>query len=118
MPNINDLRDSLDKLMAQARQTSEIGVQVARDEIHRFVKDPETVRKMEDFEDNFDRQIREVADRIEDSTRQMASMFDNLMNQVPFTTKPESAQPKTEAKTEAKTETKAEAKTEAKTEAK
>ncbi len=104
MPNINDLRDSFDKLMAQARETSEIGVQVARDEIHKFVKDPETVRKMEDFEENFDKQFREVATRIEDSTRQMASMFDNLMAQVPFGSKPESAQPKTEAKSEPKAE--------------
>jgi ElaB/YqjD/DUF883 family membrane-anchored ribosome-binding protein len=103
MPNINDLRDSFDKLMAQARETSEIGVQVARDEIHKLVKDPETVRKMEDFEENFDKQFREVATRIEDSTRQMASMFDNLMSQVPFGTKPESAQPGTKAE---KTETK------------
>jgi hypothetical protein len=104
MPNINDLRDSFDKLMAQARETSEIGVQVARDELHKIVKDPETVRKMEDFEANFDRQFREVAGRIEDSTRQMASMFDNLMSQMPFGTAPESAQP--EAKPEAKPESK------------
>lgn len=108
MPNINDLRDSFDKLMAQARETSEIGVQVARDEIHKLVKDPETVRKMEEFEQNFDRQFREVAGRIEDSTRQMASMFDNLMSQVPFGTKPESAQP--EAKAETATEAKPESK--------
>lgn len=104
MPNINDLRQSFEKLMAQARETSEIGVQVAREEIHRIVKDPDTVRKMEDFEENFDRQFREVANRIEDSTRQMASMFDNLMSQVPFPGKAESAQP--EAKSEAKAEAK------------
>lgn len=101
MPNINDLRDSFDKLMAQARETSEIGVQVAREEIHRLVKDPETVRKMEDFEENFDKQFREVAGRIEDSTRQMASMFDNLMNQMPFGTKAESAQPEAASETKA-----------------
>lgn len=111
MPNINDLRDSFEKLMAQARETSEIGVQVAREEIHRLVKDPDTVRKMEDFEENFDKQFREVATRIEDSTRQMASMFDNLMNQMPFGTKTESAQP--EAAAETKSETKA-SKTESK----
>lgn len=108
MPNINDLRNSFEKLMEQARETSEIGVQVAREELHKIVKDPETVRKMEDFESNFDRQFREVAGRIEDSTRQMASMFDNLMSQMPFGTTPESAQP--EAKAEPKSETKPEAK--------
>lgn len=105
MPNINDLRESFEKLMAQARETSEIGVQVAREEIHKLVKDPDTVRKMEDFEENFDRQFREVANRIEDSTRQMASMFDNLMSQIPFGAKTESAQPESaapEAKAEAK----------------
>lgn len=108
MPNINDLRESFEKLMAQARETSEIGVQVAREEIHKLVKDPETVRKMEDFEKNFDKQFREVATRIEESTRQMASMFDNLMSQLPFSPKAESAKPEAEAaKTESEsTETK------------
>jgi len=113
MPNINDLRDSFEKLMAQARETSEIGVQVAREEIHRLVKDPDTVRKMEDFEENFDKQFREVATRIEDSTRQMASMFDNLMNQMPFGTKTESAQPEGAAETKTASETKS-SKTESK----
>lgn len=84
MPDINDLKASAEKLAQQARETAELGVQVARDQIHSLVKDPEVLRRMEEVEETFDRQMQDVSRRIEDGANQMFTMLNNLMAQAPF----------------------------------
>ncbi|HEY9898627.1 MAG TPA: hypothetical protein V6D00_05550 [Pantanalinema sp.] len=81
MPDINDLKDSADKLAKQARETAELGVQVARDQIHTLIKDPEMVRRMEEAESAFDKQMQEVQRRIEDGANQMLSIFNSFVSQ-------------------------------------
>ena len=54
MPDINDLKESADRLAKQARETAELSVQVAREQLHKMVKDPDVVRRMEEAEEAFD----------------------------------------------------------------
>lgn len=95
MPDINDLKDSADKLAKQARETADLGVQVAREQIHSLIKDPEMVRRMEEAETAFDKQMQEVQRRIEDGANQMLSIFNNLVSQAGVKTEAEA--PKAEA---------------------
>lgn len=81
MPDINDLKDSADRLAKQARETAELGVQVAREQIHTLIKDPEVVRRMEEAENAFDKQMQEVQRRIEDGANQMLSIFNTFVTQ-------------------------------------
>ncbi|MBO9540260.1 hypothetical protein J7643_06680 [bacterium] len=100
MPDFNDLKDSADKLAKQARETAELGVQVAREQIHALVKDPEMVRRMEEAENAFDKQMQEVQRRIEDGANQMLSIFNNLASQAGIKTEA----PKAEAEKTEKTD--------------
>lgn len=81
MPDINDLKASAEKLAKQAAETAELGVQVAREQFHGLIKDPEVRRRMEEAEATFDNQMKEVTKRIEDGANQMFSMFNNLVAQ-------------------------------------
>lgn len=98
MPDFNDLKDSADKLAKQARETAELGVQVAREQIHSLIKDPEMVRRMEEAESAFDKQMQDVQRRIEDGANQMMSIFNNLASQAGVKTEaPKAEAEKTEA---------------------
>lgn len=79
MPDINDLKASAEKLAKQAAETAELGVQVAREQFHGLIKDPEVRRRMEEAEATFDNQMKEVTKRIEEGANQMFSMFNNLV---------------------------------------
>jgi len=81
MPDINDLKVSAEKLAKAAAETAELGVQVAREQFHGLIKDPEVRRRMEEAEATFDNQMKEVSRRIEDGANQMFSMFNTLLQQ-------------------------------------
>lgn len=81
MPDINDLKVSAEKLAKAAAETAELGVQVAREQFHTLIKDPEVRRRMEEAEQTFDNQMKEVSRRIEDGANQMFSMFNSLLAQ-------------------------------------
>lgn len=81
MPDINDLKVSAEKLAKAAAETAELGVKVAREQFHTLIKDPEVRRRMEEAENTFDNQMKEVSRRIEDGANQMFSMFNSLLAQ-------------------------------------
>lgn len=87
MPDINDLKESADKLVKQARETADLGVQIAREQIHDLVKDPEMIHRMEEAEAAFDRQMDEITRRIEEGANQLYSVFSQILTQVPGTKK-------------------------------
>lgn len=84
MADYNQLKDSADKLAQQARETAEVAMKVARDQIHELVKDPEMVRRMQDAEEKFDTQVREISNRMEEGAKQMMDLFNNLLKQTPM----------------------------------
>jgi hypothetical protein len=57
------------------------GAQVAREQFHTLIKDPEMLRRMEETENAFDKQVNEVQRRIEDGANQMLSIFNNILAQ-------------------------------------
>lgn len=81
MPDINDLKESADKLAKQARETADLGVQIAREQIHGLVKDPEMLRRMEEAEAAFDRQMEEITRRVDDGAAQLYSVFNQILSQ-------------------------------------
>ncbi len=92
MPEIEDLKqsadrlastakDSVEKITAAAKETAEIGVQVIREQIHGLVKDPSVVAKMKEVEEVFDRQVAEATRQIEDGAKQLMNFWGHLASQ-------------------------------------
>ena len=92
MPEIDDLKqsadrlastakDSVERLSAAARETAEIGVQVLREQIHGLVKDPAMVARMKEVEEAFDRQVAEATRQIEDGAKQLMNFWGGVVNQ-------------------------------------
>ena len=57
MPDLNDLKVSVEKLAQQAKETADIGVTLIREQIHAMVPDAEIVEKMKQIEAIFDAQV-------------------------------------------------------------
>ncbi len=74
-------KESTEKLAAAARETAEVGVKVLRDRLHDMVKDPSTVEKMKQVEDTFDRQVAQATKQIEDGAKQLMSFWSGLVQQ-------------------------------------
>lgn len=98
MPDINDLKVSAEKLAKAAAETAELGVQVAREQFHGLIKDPEVRRRMEEAEATFDNQMKEVSKRIEEGANQMFSMFNSLLAQQQRTEEAKAPETSTEEK--------------------
>ncbi|HEY9854492.1 MAG TPA: hypothetical protein V6D05_02055 [Stenomitos sp.] len=98
MPDINDLKVSAEKLAKAAAETAELGVQVAREQFHGLIKDPEVRRRMEEAEATFDNQMKEVSKRIEEGANQMFSMFNSLLAQQQHTEEAKAPETSTEEK--------------------
>ena len=92
MPEIDELKQSADRLAstakesverltAAAKETAEIGVKVLREQIHDMVKDPGAVAKMKEVEEAFDRQIAEATRQIEDGAKQLMTFWGGLVSQ-------------------------------------
>lgn len=92
MPEIDDLKQSADrlastakesaeKLSAAAKETAEIGLQVIREQIHGLVKDPSVVSRMREVEEAFDRQVAEATRQIEDGAKQLMNFWGGVLNQ-------------------------------------
>lgn len=74
-------KESTEKLAAAAKETAEVGVKVFRDRIHDMVKDPTTVDKMKQMEETFDRQVEQATKQIEDGAKQLMSFWSGLVQQ-------------------------------------
>jgi hypothetical protein len=92
MSDVDDLKQSADrladtakesgeKLAAAARETAEIGVRIMREQIHGIVKDPATVERMKQMEETFDRQVSQATQQIEDGAKQLMNFWGGLLNQ-------------------------------------
>lgn len=74
-------KESSEKLAAAARETAEIGVKVFRERLHDMVKDPATVERMKQVEETFDRQVAQATKQIEDGAKQLMNFWSGLVQQ-------------------------------------
>lgn len=74
-------RESTEKLAAAAKETAEIGVKVFRERLHEMVKDPATVERMKQMEETFDRQVAQATRQIEEGARQLMNFWSGLLQQ-------------------------------------
>ncbi|MBU6427858.1 MAG: hypothetical protein KGR26_02490 [Cyanobacteria bacterium REEB65] len=92
MPELEDLKESADKLAltakesmerlsAAAKETADVGVKVFRDQIHEMVKDPAIVARMKEVEEVFDRQVAEATRQIEEGAKQLMAFWTGLASQ-------------------------------------
>ncbi len=92
MSEVDDLKQSADrlaetakesgeKLVAAARETAELGVKVFREQLHGMVKDPAAVERMKQVEEVFDRQVAQATKQIEEGAKQLMSFWGGLVTQ-------------------------------------
>lgn len=74
-------KESSEMLAAAARETAEVGVKIFRERLHDMVKDPSTVDRMKQMEDAFDKQVAQATKQIEDSAKQLMNFWGGLLQQ-------------------------------------
>lgn len=121
MPEIDELKQSAEKLAQTtresaeriadaARETAGVGVRVLRDTVHGLVKDEATVAKMKEMEEAFDKQVAEATRQIEEGARNLMAFWQQAARQ--GSGESAAQEPVTRIEVEVKAETKGEGKAE------
>ena len=79
MPDLNDLKTSVEKLAQQAKETAEIGVSLIREQIHSMVPDAELVERMKQIEAVFDARVAEAQNELVKTLETMRSSFQSIV---------------------------------------
>jgi len=74
-------KESSELLASAARETAEVGVKIFRERLHDMVKDPAAVERMKQMEDAFDKQVSQATKQIEDSAKQLMNFWGGLLQQ-------------------------------------
>ncbi|MEB3186815.1 MAG: hypothetical protein VKP72_05170 [bacterium] len=79
MPDLNDLKLSVEKLAQQAKETAEIGVTLIREQIHAMVPDAELVERMKQIEAVFDAQVAEAQNELVKGLETMRASLQGIL---------------------------------------
>jgi hypothetical protein len=79
MPDLNDLKLSVEKLAQQAKETAEIGVSFVREQIHAIVPDPELVERLKQVESVIDAQVAEAQAEVKKTLEAMQQSLQTVL---------------------------------------
>ncbi|MEB3299522.1 MAG: hypothetical protein VKO21_08565 [Candidatus Sericytochromatia bacterium] len=103
-------RESAERIAEAARDTAGVGVRVLRETVHGLIKDETTVAKMKEMEEAFDRQVAEATRQIEDGARNLMSFWQQAVKSA--SGEPTAQEPVTRIEVEGQAEAKEEVKAE------